>query len=144
MSNSNKKIWLYDTTLRDGTQMEGISLSAHDKVMIAQRLDEFGMHYIEGGWPGSNPKDMVFFEEIRKVPIKNAKIAAFGSTRRANTKIEEDESYWVDTKPNNKELSYKQNNEQVSELDFAELSRSKQLKCERRKGQSVLCLCLKK
>ncbi len=90
MSNSNKKIWLYDTTLRDGTQMEGISLSAHDKVMIAQRLDEFGMHYIEGGWPGSNPKDMVFFEEIRKVPIKNAKIAAFGSTRRANTKIEED------------------------------------------------------
>ncbi len=61
-----------------------------------------------------------------------------------NTKIEEDESYWVDTKPNNKELSYKLNNEQVSELDFAELSRSKQLKCERRKGQSVLCLCLKK
>lgn len=61
-----------------------------------------------------------------------------------NTKIEEDESYWVDTKPNNKELSYKQNNDLVSELDFAELSRSKQLKCERRKGQSVLCLCLKK
>lgn len=61
-----------------------------------------------------------------------------------NTKIEEDESFWVDTKPNNKELSYKQNNEQVSELDFAELSRAKQLKCERRKGQSVLCLCLKK
>lgn len=61
-----------------------------------------------------------------------------------NTKIEEDESFWVDTKPNNKELSYKQNNDQVSELDFAELSRSKQLKCERRKGQSVLCLCLKK
>lgn len=86
----SSKIWLYDTTLRDGTQMEGISLSAHDKVMIAQRLDEFGMHYIEGGWPGSNPKDMVFFEEIRKVSIKNAKIAAFGSTRRANTPVKED------------------------------------------------------
>ena len=90
MIEKNKKIWLYDTTLRDGTQMEGISLSAHDKVLIAQRLDEFGMHYIEGGWPGSNPKDMVFFEEIRKLPIKNAKIAAFGSTRRANTPVQED------------------------------------------------------
>lgn len=90
MNINKNKIWLYDTTLRDGTQMEGISLSAHDKVIIAQRLDDFGMHYIEGGWPGSNPKDMAFFEEIRKVPIKNAKIAAFGSTRRANTPVHED------------------------------------------------------
>ncbi len=86
----NQKIWLYDTTLRDGTQMEGISLSAHDKVLIARRLDEFGMHYIEGGWPGSNPKDMAFFEEIRKVPLKHAKIAAFGSTRKANVAVKED------------------------------------------------------
>jgi len=86
----SQRIWLYDTTLRDGTQMEGISLSAHDKVLIAQRLDEFGMHYIEGGWPGSNPKDMAFFEEIRKAPLKNAKITAFGSTRRANTPVKED------------------------------------------------------
>lgn len=61
-----------------------------------------------------------------------------------NTKIEEDESYWVDTRPNNKELTYKQLNEQLTELDFSELSRSRQLKCDRRKGQSVLCLCLKK
>lgn len=61
-----------------------------------------------------------------------------------NTKIEEDESYWVDTRPNNKELTYKQLNEQLTELDFSEFSRSKQLKCDRRKGQSVLCLCLKK
>lgn len=90
MVNKKNKIWLYDTTLRDGTQMEGISLSAHDKVLIARRLDEFGMHYIEGGWPGSNPKDMTFFEEIRKVDLKNSKIAAFGSTRRANTPVKED------------------------------------------------------
>ena len=90
MKEKQNKVWLYDTTLRDGTQMEGISLSAHDKVMIAQRLDQFGMAYIEGGWPGSNPKDMTFFEEIRKVKMKHAKIAAFGSTRRANTPVNED------------------------------------------------------
>ncbi len=90
MSKNQSKIWLYDTTLRDGTQMEGISLSAHDKVLIARRLDDFGMHYIEGGWPGSNPKDMAFFKEIRKVPIKHARIAAFGATRRANTRVQDD------------------------------------------------------
>jgi len=90
MSKKQNKVWLYDTTLRDGTQMEGISLSAHDKVLIAQRLDQFGMDYIEGGWPGSNPKDMAFFEEIRKIPMKHAKIAAFGSTRRAHTPVNED------------------------------------------------------
>lgn len=90
MTKNASKIWLYDTTLRDGTQMEGISLSAHDKVIIAGRLDQFGMDYIEGGWPGSNPKDMIFFEEIRKTPMKHAKIAAFGSTRKANTSVNED------------------------------------------------------
>ncbi len=85
-----KKILLYDTTLRDGTQSEGISLSLKDKVQIAQRLDRFGVHYIEGGWPGSNPKDMGFFKEIKKADIRRAKIVAFGSTRRAHTKVAED------------------------------------------------------
>jgi 2-isopropylmalate synthase len=71
---------LYDTTLRDGTQREGISLSVDDKLKIAARLDEFGVHYIEGGWPGSNPKDAAFFERARNLPWRTAKIAAFGST----------------------------------------------------------------
>ena len=81
MGNRNKKILFYDTTLRDGSQAEGISLSSHDKVLIAKRLDQFGIHYIEGGWPGSNPKDMEFFHMIKKAGIKCSKIAAFGSIR---------------------------------------------------------------
>ena len=85
-----KKILFYDTTLRDGSQAEGISLSSHDKVLIAKRLDQFGIHYIEGGWPGSNPKDMDFFTEAAKRNFKHAKVAAFGSTRRANTKCKDD------------------------------------------------------
>jgi len=79
------QIRLYDTTLRDGTQSEDISFLVADKVRIAQLLDDLGIHYIEGGWPGSNPKDIAFFKEIRKVELKQAKIAAFGSTRRART-----------------------------------------------------------
>ena len=79
-----KKIILYDTTLRDGTQAEGISLTVKDKLNIAKKLDEFGMDYIEGGWPGSNPKDMEFFIKVKRLKLKHAKIAAFGSTRRAN------------------------------------------------------------
>lgn len=86
------RIHLYDTTLRDGTQGEGISLSVEDKVKIAIRLDQFGIPYIEGGWPGSNPKDMAFFERIREVPLKHAKIAAFGSTCRPGVAAEEDEN----------------------------------------------------
>ena len=85
-------IYLYDTTLRDGAQGEGISLSLHDKLLIAQRLDRFGIHYIEGGWPGSNPKDLAFFKEIRNAGIRKAKIVAFGSTRRAHKKVQEDEN----------------------------------------------------
>ena len=81
---------IYDTTLRDGNQSEGISYSAEDKIRIAQRLDEFGVDYIEGGWPGSNPKDMEFFERANNLTWTSAKIAAFGSTRRANVKVEED------------------------------------------------------
>lgn len=77
------QIRLYDTTLRDGTQSEDISFLVADKVRIAQLLDDLGIHYVEGGWPGSNPKDIAFFREIRHVELKQAKIAAFGSTRRA-------------------------------------------------------------
>ncbi len=86
----NKKIFTYDTTLRDGTQGEEVSFSAEDKVKIAKRLDAFGIDYIEGGWPGSNPKDMEFFEKVRSVKFTHAKIAAFGSTRRAKNKVEDD------------------------------------------------------
>jgi len=79
-----RRVILYDTTLRDGTQAEGISLTVKDKLNIAQKLDEFGVDYIEGGWPGSNPKDMEFFIKAKQLKLKFAKIAAFGSTRRAN------------------------------------------------------------
>jgi len=90
MSNPTSNITLYDTTLRDGAQGEGIHFSLADKLRIAQRLDAFGMHYIEGGWPGSNEKDIDFFREARKLKFKHAKLAAFGSTRRANTPVEKD------------------------------------------------------
>jgi len=81
---------LYDTTLRDGAQMEGVSLSLEDKIRIARKLDWFGIHYIEGGWPASNPKDLAFFKRMAEEPLENAKLAAFGSTRRANRKPEDD------------------------------------------------------
>ena len=86
-----KAVTIYDTTLRDGTQGEGFSLSGLDKIRLAQRLDDFGVDYIEGGWPGSNPKDVEFFEEAKKLHLKHAKIAAFGSTRRKDTAVEEDQ-----------------------------------------------------
>lgn len=85
-----KSVTLYDTTLRDGTQGEDINLSLTDKIRIAEKLDAFGIHYIEGGWPGSNPKDIAFFEEARKRKWRHAKIAAFGMTRRMNTPVEKD------------------------------------------------------
>ena len=84
------KVKLYDTTLRDGTQMEGISLSVQDKLRIAQKLDEAGIHYIEGGWPGSNPKDMEFFTKARSLKLKNSVIVPFSSTRRAHTEVAKD------------------------------------------------------
>jgi 2-isopropylmalate synthase len=87
---SQKSVRLYDTTLRDGTQGEGFQLSLLDKLRIAERLDIFGVDYIEGGWPGSNPKDVEFFQEARKLQLKHAKLAAFGSTRRADTPVAED------------------------------------------------------
>ena len=83
-------VLLYDTTLRDGTQREGISLSVDDKLKIALKLDDMGVHYIEGGWPGSNPKDVEFFRRAASLPFKNAKVTAFGSTRRKNSLPEED------------------------------------------------------
>jgi len=81
---------MYDTTLRDGSQGEGISFSVEDKVRITRRLDEFGMDFIEGGWPGSNPKDEAFFETIKSSPFKHAKLAAFGSTCRPGVSAEAD------------------------------------------------------
>jgi 2-isopropylmalate synthase len=88
MSTSTVKI--YDTTLRDGTQGEGISFSVTDKLLIAQKLDQFGVDYIEGGFPGSNPRDISFFAEAKKLKLKHARLAAFGATRRAGVKPEED------------------------------------------------------
>src|SRR5256884_6102687 len=85
-------MFLYDTTLRDGTQREGLSLSVDDKLKIAHRLDELGIHYLEGGWPGSNPKDAEFFRRIRQERLGYAKVAAFGMTRRANGRCEDDPS----------------------------------------------------
>jgi 2-isopropylmalate synthase len=86
------KVELYDTTLRDGAQREGISFSVVDKLHIAQKLDELGVHYIEGGWPGSNPKDVEFFNRAKSLKLKHAKLAAFGSTRKAKGKAETDEN----------------------------------------------------
>ena len=77
--NDSAMIIIYDTTLRDGAQTFGISFSLHDKIRIAREIDRLKIDYIEGGWPGSNPKDDVFFSEIRKSDIGHAKIAAFGS-----------------------------------------------------------------
>src|ERR1051325_1694652 len=75
-------IQLYDTTLRDGSQGEGVSFTVQDKLRVARRLDELGIHYIEGGWPGATPKDISFFEAARDLKLSRAKLCAFGSTRR--------------------------------------------------------------
>jgi 2-isopropylmalate synthase len=83
-------IQIYDTTLRDGTQREGISLSCEDKLRIASRLDDLGVAFIEGGWPGSNPKDVEFFERARTLQLKHALISAFGATCRAQGSPEDD------------------------------------------------------
>jgi 2-isopropylmalate synthase len=85
-----RNIDIFDTTLRDGTQGEKITFSAEDKLRIAQKLDDFGFDYIEGGWPGSNPKDMAFFERAKSCSFSHTKIVAFGSTRRAGNTAEND------------------------------------------------------
>ncbi len=87
---SMDEIKIYDTTLRDGTQGEGISFSVADKLLVAERLDQFGVDYIEGGFPGSNPRDIAFFAEARGLRMKHAKLAAFGFTRRAGARAEDD------------------------------------------------------
>ena len=85
-----RTVKLYDTTLRDGSQAEGISYSVMDKIRIAEELDKIGIHFIEGGWPGSNPKDREFFEKITRSKLKNSKIAAFSMTRRPNIPASQD------------------------------------------------------
>jgi 2-isopropylmalate synthase len=87
-----KKIEIYDTTLRDGAQSEDVSFSLEDKLRILERLDEFGIHYIEGGWPGSNPRDAEFFKKAEKIKLNNAMITAFGATHRASNKVNQDPS----------------------------------------------------
>ncbi|MCX5708156.1 MAG: citramalate synthase [Candidatus Omnitrophica bacterium] len=86
------KVKILDTTLRDGAQGEGIIYSLDDKVRITEKLDEIGIHYIEAGWPGSNPKDAMFFEKMAKRRFKNSRIVAFGSTRRAQIKAAKDKN----------------------------------------------------
>lgn len=84
------RVKLYDTTLRDGAQQEGISFSVADKLNIVQKLDELGIHYIEGGWPGGNPKDTEFFAKAQRLHLKHSVLVAFGSTRHPNSKVDED------------------------------------------------------
>jgi len=84
------KIQTFDTTLRDGTQGESISFSVDDKLLIAQKLDELGIDYIEGGWPGSNPKDKEFFARAVELKLSHARLTAFGSTRFARNPVQED------------------------------------------------------
>src|SRR5258706_9377548 len=81
---------IYDTTLRDGAQGEGLAYSVEDKLKIARCLDDLGVTYIEGGWPGANPKDVEFFERAKSLKLKHSKLVAFGSTRRANRAAAED------------------------------------------------------
>ena len=83
---------IYDTTLRDGAQAEDVSFSVEDKLRVAQQLDALGVHFIEGGWPGANPKDIEFFQKIKTVPFRNATVVAFGSTRKASNSVRKDKN----------------------------------------------------
>jgi len=85
-----RQVEIYDTTLRDGSQTEDIAFSVEDKLRITERLDELGVHYIEGGWPGSNPKDIDYFKKVKKLNLENSKVVAFGSTHRPRHKVDED------------------------------------------------------
>src|SRR5437762_5550109 len=84
------RIQIYETTLRDGSQGEGVNFSLQDKLLITRRLDELGVDFIEGGYPLSNPKDFEYFQEVRKLPLRHAKVAAFGMTRRKGGAAAED------------------------------------------------------
>lgn len=90
MTIKDKQVLIYDTTLRDGTQGEGVSFSVASKLRLTEKFDQFGIDYIEGGWPGSNERDMAYFREVKHLKLKHAKIAAFGSTRRAKLPVAED------------------------------------------------------
>lgn len=90
MKQDKNKVLIYDTTLRDGAQGEEISFSLDDKLKVVKKLDSVGFHYIEGGWPGSNPKDILFFKEVKKLSLKNAKVTAFGSTRYKGNSCDND------------------------------------------------------
>ena len=85
------RIFIYDTTLRDGSQGEGVNFSLQDKLLITSRLDELGFDYIEGGYPLSNPKDAAYFRAVRDLDLKHAKVAAFGMTRRRDVAAEDDQ-----------------------------------------------------
>ncbi|MEW6172308.1 MAG: citramalate synthase [Bacillota bacterium] len=90
-----RAVEIYDTTLRDGAQTEGISFSVEDKLKITQKLDRMGFHYVEGGYPGSNPKDMEYFARVRELRLENAQVAAFGATRKKNVRPADDENLAV-------------------------------------------------
>ena len=85
-----RRVEIYDTTLRDGAQTEGISFSVEDKIRISEKLDELGIHYIEGGWPGSNPRDLEYFKKVKKLKLGTSRIVAFGSTHRPKHKVSDD------------------------------------------------------
>ncbi len=87
-----KRIDIYDTTLRDGTQGEGVNFTVRDKLAVTERLDDLGVRYIEGGWPGSNPRDAEYFKAVRSLSLRNARIAAFGSTARPGRPPSQDEN----------------------------------------------------
>ena len=90
---AKQSIEIYDTTLRDGSQLEGISLTVEDKLRIAEQLDSLGVHYIEGGWPGANPKDDEFFARAQEeLSLETSVFVAFGSTRRAKGKVDQDQT----------------------------------------------------
>src|SRR5205823_2663565 len=84
------RIHIYDTTLRDGSQGEGVNFSLQDKLLITQKLDDLGVDYIEGGYPLSNPKDAEYFQKVSTLSLKHAKVAAFGMTRKKNARAEDD------------------------------------------------------
>ncbi|NOX26530.1 MAG: citramalate synthase, partial [Deltaproteobacteria bacterium] len=86
----SKKITIYDTTLRDGTQAENFNLSVEDKIRITLKLDEMGVDFVEGGWPGSNPTAVQYFQEIKNYNLKHTQVSAFGSTRLFSNPVEED------------------------------------------------------
>jgi 2-isopropylmalate synthase len=90
MKTKRRKVEIYDTTLRDGAQSEDISFSVEDKLRITEKLDELGIHYVEGGWPGSNPRDVEYFKKVKKLSLRTTRVAAFGSTHRPGHKVQDD------------------------------------------------------